>query len=295
MESTWLPLGPSIERVLDVCDDPMGTLARGEVPALLVRKAYPPEQCREIVNHFYERGLVPGLPKPGELIPERPKIERVDVGTSLGNLGKKPEEFFEGSKATHELYETLFEGLNNPIDLMYGAMERLAPGKKAMVAREPDGRLYGPVIFRCHLPHWGYSPHIDSVRKREKRTNYEVHRFEHQLAGILLLQPPERSEGYCDSILHKCPWNDKVAEIMKTDLLGRRDKEGIVIDPKGFAKYAQENNIKNYRMILEAGDMYFFNSEMLHEIPRFDGHSPRIVMATFFGYSPDDPEIYVWA
>ena len=82
---------------------------------------------------------------------------------------------------------------------------------------------------------------------------------------------------------------------MKTDLLGRRDKEGSVIDPKGFAQYAQENNIKNYRMILEAGDMYFFNSEMLHEIPRFYGHSPRIVMATFFGYSPDDPEIYVWA
>jgi len=46
---------------------------------------------------------------------------------------------------------------------------------------------------------------------------------------------------------------------------------------------------------LEAGDMYFFNSELLHEIPRFYGNLPRIVMATFFGYSPDDPEIYVWS
>ena len=38
----------------------------------------------------------------------------------------------------------------------------------------------------------GYAPHIDSVRHREKRTQYAVHRFDAQLGGILLLQAPER-------------------------------------------------------------------------------------------------------
>ena len=42
------------------------------------------------------------------------------------------------------------------------------------------------------MPEYGYAPHIDSVRHREVRTEYEVFRFDTQLGGILLLQAPER-------------------------------------------------------------------------------------------------------
>lgn len=294
-QTSWTPLESSLEEMLRQCADPMAALASGDVPALILRNVYPQEHCRRLVERFYERGLVPGLPKPGELVPERPNIERVDIGTSLGNLGNKPDEFFAHAAKTHQLYQTLFEGLIHPIELMYSNMAKLSLGKKVLTAREPDGRLYGPVIFRCHLPHWGYPPHIDSVRKREKRTGYAVHRFEHQLAGILLLQSPERSETYCDSILHHCPWNEEVGEILRTDFLGKKDPEGRVLDRAGFQAYAARKGFENYKMVLTEGDMYFFNSESFHEVPRFGGHRPRIVMATFFGYSADDPEIFVWS
>ena len=70
------------------------------------------------------------------------------------------------------------------------------------------------------MPEYGYAPHIDSVRHREKRTDYEVFRFGAQLGGILLLQAPEReplrSEGktpgytppsdvYHDTIMYDAP------------------------------------------------------------------------------------------
>ncbi|MBI2191305.1 MAG: hypothetical protein HYU36_04905 [Planctomycetes bacterium] len=291
----WIPLGSTMDEILSRCGRPMAALARGEVPALVLRGAYPADQCRQLVARLYDRGLAPGLPRPGDLIPDRPKIERVDVGTSLGNLGNKPEEFFAHAVRTQELYRTLFDGFIHPIDLMYQAMGKLAPGKRVLTAREADGRLYGPAIFRCHLPHWGYPPHIDSVRKREKRTGYAVHRFEHQLAGILLLQSPDRLEGYADCVLYNCPWNDEVAQIMRTDFLGKKEADGRVLDKRGFDAYAESRGFERYRIVLTEGDMYFFNSESLHEVPRFGGHRPRIVMATFFGYSEDDPEIFVWS
>ena len=37
-----------------------------------------------------------------------------------------------------------------------------------------DVLLAGRVIFRAHKPQYGYLPHIDSVRHRERRNDYEV-------------------------------------------------------------------------------------------------------------------------
>ena len=39
----------------------------------------------------------------------------------------------------------------------------------------------------------------------------------------------------------------------------------------------------------------FFFSENIHEVPPVVGEKPRIVLAAFFGMSPDDEEIFVWS
>ena len=65
----------------------------------------------------------------------------------------------------------------------------LSPGKQEVkTAREPDGSRYGPAIFRVHYETHSYKPHIDHVKYREQRTNYDVYRFEHQFAGVLCVQ-----------------------------------------------------------------------------------------------------------
>ena len=44
------------------------------------------------------------------------------------------------------------------------------------------------------------------------------------------------------------------------------------------------------------GDFYIFNAGLLHEVPMIPaGGTPRIVLATFIGFSEHDPEIYVWS
>ncbi|MCC7204827.1 MAG: hypothetical protein IT441_07085 [Phycisphaeraceae bacterium] len=286
----WEPLGPDVQAALRQNHNPMQALADGDIPAVVLRGIYPSEQCRRLVARFYERDLVPGLPRPGESIAGKIGFERVDVGTSLGNLFKDPAKFFESAAGTNELYRTLFDGLISPIQVMYDAISALAPGKRAVTAHEDDGRPYGPVIFRCHMPHWGYPPHIDSVRRRTKLTNYAVHRFKHQMAAILLLQPPQKASGGVDSILYRSEWDQDIARREGKDFgdLGAMNADA-------WHAYARERGIAQCGVGLSEGDLYIFKSEGVHEVPGFTGDRPRIVMATFFGYSPDLPEIYVWS
>ncbi len=62
-----------------------------------------------------------------------------------------------------------------------------------------------------------------------------------------------------------------------------------------FHEYAREETIENVEVCLDAGDLYFFNTRSIHEVPGVAGQLPRIVLATFIGYSKDRDEIFVWS
>ena len=80
-------------------------------------------------------------------------------------------------KRRHHLFKFLFDGFDNPVDLIYDSLDTLSPGKEVKVACEPDGSRYGPAIFRVHYETHSYKPHIDHVKYRENRTDYQVYRF----------------------------------------------------------------------------------------------------------------------
>jgi hypothetical protein len=294
-QQNWEPHECSISEIAQMADNPLGALAKGDIPAIIIRGAYSEEHCRQLVARFYDNGLVDGLPKPGETIPDKPAFERVDIGTSLAKMGDRPDKFFESAQKTRELYDTLFSGMDNPVELLYDTLSALSDGKTAVTAREPDGRQYGPAIIRCHMPHFGYRPHIDSVRQREKRTGFSVHQFDHQLAGILCLQPPERRAGDSDSILYHHGWSDEVDRLLQTEWEKGKAITKREFDRAAFNDYIGDHDIETCKVSLSAGDMYFFNTELLHEVPAFGGHRPRIVEATFIGYSSGNPEIFVWS
>jgi hypothetical protein len=207
---------------------------------------------------------------------------RIDIGTSLGNLGNHPEEFFADAAKTHDLFATLFAGIENPITVLYDHLGQLAAseGKRVLTARQPDGRMYGPAIFRVHYGGYTYGPHFDSVRLREKRADYAVHRFTEQFAGVMCIQNSVLEGRTAQGIIHRCRWSAEVDPYM----LGGR-----------FDEYAAAHDVASVRVSLEAGDLYFFNTQLIHEVPGVPGDNPRIVLATFIGYSPDDPEIFVWS
>lgn len=274
---TWDPLeADSIDAIRTRDADPLRTLAIGDTPAIILRGAYAAADCDGLVARFLERELMrdPTLPaKEGDR-------RRIDIGTSLGNLGADQETFLEHAETTRALFGHLFEGLADPVEFIYDALQQLAGDRQQVqTAKEPDGREYGPAIFRIHYDGHAYPPHIDHVTLREKRFNYAVSRFEHQFAGILCVQNAV-STGATQGVLHHCLWTEQIQPHIRAHT---------------FHEYAQEQGLDRCQVDLQAGDLYFFNTRHVHEVPAVAGDDPRIVLAIFIGYNEGDSDIFVWA
>lgn len=270
----WMPAEPDLKTVLTNWSDPLHALSKANIPAIILRRFYNPSHCTNLIRRFIELDLMKD-PKTSAL-----QGSRIDIGTSLGQCGNDREAFFKHSDSTHNLFSHLFDGFDNPVKSLYLALSKLAPKKEVKVACEPDGHLYGPAIFRIHYSSHAYSPHIDHVTLREKRFNFSVTRFEHQFAGILCFQNASYKDTAAQTILHRCLWTPEIQPH---------------IDDGTFHNYANDHQIEHYCVSLDPGDLYFFNTRCIHEIPALKGNDPRIVLAVFIGYSPDDNEIFVWS
>ena len=67
------------------------------------------------------------------------------------------------------------------------------------------------------------------------------------------------------------------------------------LEERRFREFAEEEGIERVQISLEPGDLYFFYSETIHEVPFVVGSQPRVVLASFIGMSEDDPEVYLWS
>ena len=275
--STWIPFEAPIDEILAQYPEPLMALVRGEIPAFVLRQHYDPDCCQALIQRFYERGLLYDPHETGD-----GQVHRVDIGTSFGRHRADREAFHAHSAETLELFKTLFDGYDDPVRTMYDALARIAPDKEVKIAREPDGRLYGPAIFRVYHRDIGHSPHYDSVAKRTKASDYQIARFKHQFAAVLCFQNQTRTNegGTGEPYLYNCPFRPEIQEHLT------REK---------FPAYVEREGIERVQVHLEPGDLYFFFTENVHEVPAIVGDQPRAVLAIFFAMSPDDDEIYVWA
>lgn len=272
----WRPVeADDVEETLKAGRDPLRRLVEADIPAIILRGAYPAAACAGLVSRFIERGLMRDPEEPAP--PDAPL--RIDIGTSLGNRGHDQPDFFAHARESRELFTTLFDGFPDPVDRLYGVLRRLAGDKKVITAREPDGRLYGSAIFRIHYDSQFYPPHIDHVVLREKRFNYAVSRYPVQLAGVLCFRNAA-SSATTQAILHHCPWSEEVQPHLAANT---------------YPEYARRHDLGRCQVDLEPGDLYFFNTGLVHEVPAVVGDSPRIVLAVFIGYDPGHPEVFVWS
>lgn len=275
-QNNWLPAAPDLETVCKTYRDPIYALSQAKVPAIILRNAYSPTQCQGLINRFTNMGLM----RDEADLNSADKRTRIDIGTSLGNRGSDKAKFLAHAKETEHLFSFVFDGFDDPVDLIYNSLAALSPGKEVKVAREPNGARYGPAIFRVHYETHSYKPHIDHVKYREQRTDYAVYRFEHQFAGVLCVQNADENGKGTQAILHRCLWSEEIQPYIAEET---------------FDQYVVNNGIENYQVDLQQGDLYFFNTRCIHEVPPVQGTRARIVLAVFIGYSPDDNEIYVWS
>ena len=271
----WSPVEGTVDEILAQVPRPFDAMMASEIPAVIVRRAFPSDHCAALIERFYERGLLYDPRKVGDGSPRR-----VDIGTSLGHHGNDPDAFYEHSRQTHDLFSYLFDGYEDPVKTLYDALDRMLSDKRVMTARSVDGRLYGPSIFRTYHEGVGHYPHYDSVSKRSKRYNFTVSRFRHQFAGVLCFQNSEDRGDSGEGVLYRAP----MSPAFQRPLEERR-----------FREYAEEEGIARVQIHLEPGDLYFFYSETIHEVPFVAGSQPRVVLASFIGMSEDDPEVYLWS
>ena len=273
---SWVATEPDVRTVLAAHPDPLASLARGDVPAIVLRGAYPAEHCAALIERFVERGLMDSRLLEADSVQPR----RVDIGTSLSNRAADKEAFLAHAQETQALFTSLFAGHPDPVKLVYERLQQLAAAKRVTTAYEPDGGFYGPAIFRIHYAGHRYQPHVDHAGKHERRLSYAVSRFAHQFAGVLCMQNSRAGGRIAQSILHRCLWTPELEPCLQED---------------GFAAHAAANAIEHYQVDLQPGDLYFFNTRLVHEVPALEGPSPRVVLAVFIGYSKDDPEVFVWS
>ncbi|MDG2383357.1 MAG: hypothetical protein P8N76_16930 [Pirellulaceae bacterium] len=281
----------------DAAIAPLAALISGDIPAIVVRHAFPQSDCQHLIQRLIAHQLM--FESQDERIqqtalsssqsdrwtrtgsnPTASSHRRIDIGTSLGNHGDDREEFFRRAAETHQLFDELFSAPPNPIQLVYQWLQRLTPNKRVITAIESDGRQYGPAIFRVHYGGYTYPPHFDSVRNREARTDYSIYRFDHQLAGVLCLQNTVRDGQVAQGVVYQQAWEPRLDPYLKNNR---------------FHDFVKQNDIPRCLVELEPGDLYFFNTGMIHEVPGVDGSLPRVVLATFIGYSDDEPDVMVWS
>ena len=271
----WRPVEGTVESILGRYPRPFDALRKGQIPALILRRSYPASHCAALVRRFYGRGLLyrPGPDRGGSMV-------RIDIGTSLGTHSSQSDRFFEHAAGTHQLYESLFHGYDNPVGKIYSALARLLPDKRVETARERDGRLYGPAIFRCYHAGLGHRPHYDSVSKRSRLFHYAASKFDHQFAAVMCFQNSEAVDDNGQALIYNAPFQADIGECLAD---GR------------FHDYVRVRGIDRTRVHLEPGDLYFFFSENVHEVPGVMGATPRIVLAAFIGLSEDREEVFVWS
>lgn len=300
---SWEPyFADSSDEILQAFTDPLQTLAAAEVPALVLRQAYSENDCQQLLRRLRDHGHLANHVEQvasdlSESIPEGfyrqgtravnhvatpPRVaqgHRFDLGTSLGYRGADQASYFAHANQSRRELADLLRGLTNPISLIYETLATLACGKEAITAREADGREYGAAIFRIHYGQYTYPPHFDSVRLREARHDYCVSQYSHQFAGVLVLQNAVAAEHTAQCIIHRC--------VYSPDL-------DAVLHERRFPEYARIHRIESTQVNLEPGDLYFFNTHCIHEVPGVNGQLPRVVLATFIGYDPTLPQIMVW-
>ena len=163
---------------------------------------------------------------------------------------------------------------------IYRTFQQLLPEKRVMTAREPDGRRYGPAIFRSYHDGQGQFPHYDSVAKRSRLFNYAVSRFDHQFAAVMCFQNSDKAAESGQAVLYNAQYSEEI---------GRHLAKGT------FHSFADDREIERTRIELDPGDLYFFSSENIHEVPPVTGDKPRVVLAAFIALSDDDEEVFVWS
>jgi hypothetical protein len=234
-------------------------------PAIIVRGAYPPELCQEAVDRVLPLALETSTPG------------HVRLGPVFGWLKHVPDSYLQLSEMAGPLFESIFDDIPNPVDVLYATLRGLMPHKDVRTAAQPDGRTYAPAIFRAFAEGAGHHAHVDNVHAFREFHPWSVTDYAQQLSMVMCLQNSE------------IPIRPVIYDQMSSPEVLHH------IDHQSYPGYADAHGVPRTAIHLEPGDLYVFWAAHVHEVPLIKGDGYRVICAAFAGFDRDRSDVVVWA
>ena len=108
-------------------------------------------------------------------------------------------------------------------------------------------------------------------------------------------KPRQLPSNYHDSIMHQLPHTTvaKYAEELGCTKLAPGNGPSHP-DPLALQKFCNKHGVATAAVDLDVGDAYLFKADSVHQVPGFK-HGCRVVLASFIGFSENEPEMAWWS
>ena len=301
--------------------DPLHALSRGEISAIIIRGAMKGLDLDVAVRRliYPADATASGSALPPQRLWQRRRGRGVGQLSTIGAelhtyLDRGPAALVEEASRLRRAYE--LHGIAAPIAALHNTLRALAGERRVATARlDAKNATLGEGVFRMQGSGVHVPQHIDTLRahrwntarncSRSKAAVHEAkvqyaklarfpdpYRFDEEFSAVLMLQPAAANKSAhgaraADAALFDAHWTDLLRDC---SIAG--SSHGIGVNILGFGGAASRRG-KAFNVSLDAGDLYVFNSNRVHEVLPIKGTQARLTFGAFVGYSAS--ELRVWA
>ena len=238
-------------------------LIQGKIPAIVIRKVYSKNQCKEIVS------TLKNFPKSSFK-----EIGLEHLGPFLMSYTTRKNEYFENASNSKETLEEIFTNLENPLSKISHILKN-SMSSNLSLAKESETD-YSSYVIRIHNKGHSIPLHKDNVQYEGRE--YSISKIDHQLSCILHFQ---ESEIGGDLVIYNKRWN-------REDEKFREINFGYSEEMISSFDYCQISNIC-------PGDLVIINPTFFHKVTTISGDTPRISLGMFLGFYENSNQIVAWA
>ena len=257
MVNHWTPIYLKKNQKFEFIDE----LASGSIPALILKKAFSLETCKEIIEKILDFNYVSN----------GPGIEK-KIGVSLNSFINQKGTYFEKTRFIEKKLERYFPYNEDPRTLMQNILSTVF-SMETRIAKENNSN-YSKGVFRFHGTNESFKIHRDSAHY--EAVGYQVSKIPLQFSAVLHLQPAEYGG---ELVIYRKIWKHS-DEKYRTPYFGYSEK--VVHD------------IESIKIKPETGDIVIINPIHYHAISKIKGKHYRISTGFFFAPT-DEQTLTCWA
>ena len=304
--------GTSAAEILHQNADPFGALSQGIVPAVVLRRQFTASQAAQLVSLLppLTQNVSSARGEVGRWWQRNPAYATLGQDIARHGIGFPPAVMAQRSQGWEAFYQQ--QGLSPAIRSMHSALRELGAGRAVDTGRTAVGGVnvtLTPGLFRSHGTGNLIHPHFDTLQSHkwfarkckgqqsggsratkmaaDNAKFVDVYRFDRLFSAVLVLQRPEPGTDF-DVSLYDDEWTDLLGDC---SLVGVAHPIGVIFK-SGWNERVRAKQPRSVNVRVDAGDLYIFNSNRVHELHAVRGHPPRVTFGTFVSHSSVEMRIF---